>query len=444
MRFLMKSLARRKGETMMKKKSLMTLAAAMLSVCLLMSGCTRGGVEASSQPESRQTESTRDTKEALEASENSGAGSEASTPAAESTQMESSTEENKEPFVCDRSAAFELLSNIKIGWNLGNTLDCIGAGPSVVSETYWGNPKTTQEMIDAIAAQGFNAIRIPVTFAEHLGKAPDYAINEMWMNRIQEVVDYAMNAGMYVMIDTHHEPDYWLKPTPEKEEEITAELKAIWTQVAERFKDYDEHLMFEGMNEPRMKGTAMEWQGGTAEERKIIDHMNQAFIDAVRSTGGNNETRLLILCTYGHNPGYNVIKEFTIPEDNYIAVAVHMYTPYYFTFAGEDGMFYDTWDGSERSSISSTLKQLDKYFIKKDLPVIVTEFGAVNKGNSEEIIKWAKDYLTVMNNYGVKCFWWDNNCYNTDGENFGLFNRRTLTWYDQALADALVESASQE
>lgn len=414
----------------MKRRLTIALLALTMSISVLLGGCDGGG------------EKTSDEQSSVTSSE-TVIESTTETNSTESTTVESTeeskTEEPKEPFVADRTAAFELLSNIKIGWNLGNTLDCIGAGGSIVSETYWGNPKTTQEMIDTLAAKGFNAIRIPVTYAEHVGKAPDYTILEPWLKRVQEVVDYAINANMYVILDTHHEPDYWLIPNKDHEEVALAELSAIWKQVAERFKDYDERLIFEGMNEPRVKGTANEWNGGNANERKIVDKLNQAFIDAVRSTGGNNETRLLVICTYGNNPGYNIVKELTIPEDNNIAVAVHMYTPYYFTYAGTGGSFYDTWDGSQTASIASTVKQLEKYLIKKDVPVIVTEFGAVNKNNSEEIIKWARDYLTVMNNYGIKCFWWDNGCYNTTGENFGLLKRRDLTWYDEALVDALIE-----
>ena len=424
---------------MAKTRVLSVIMVLILAMSTIWGGCgqDKNQTEESSSVETQDSKSGSDETDVTESSEVT------STETSESTE-ESKTEENKEPFVADRSAAFALLSNIKIGWNLGNTLDCIGAGASIVSETYWGNPKTTQEMIDEIAAQGFNAVRIPVTFAEHVGKAPDYKITEQWLNRVQEVVDYAINAGMYVMLDTHHEPDYWLIPNKDHEESAIAELTAIWTQVAERFQDYDEKLMFEGMNEPRVKGSASEWNGGTTQERKVVDHLNQAFVDAVRSTGGNNETRLLIICTYGHNPGYNIVKELAIPEDNNIAVAVHMYTPYYFTFAGEGGSFYDTWDGSDVSSIASTVKQLDKYLIQKDVPVIVSEFGAVNKGNSEEIQKWAKDYLNVMNNYGIKCFWWDNGCFNTNGENFGLLNRKTLTWYDKELADTLISAVAGE
>ena len=420
---------------MMRKKFAIAFMALFMASSLVLGGCDKENGKV--KPSEVQTTGT-------EAKANEQESSSQESAVQESSEEESKTEEPKEPFVVDRSAAFELLSHINIGWNLGNTLDCIGAGASVVSETYWGNPKTTQEMIDAVAAQGFNAIRIPVTFAEHVGKAPDYVINEKWLERVQEVVDYAVDAGMYVVLDTHHEPDYWLIPNEDHEEKAVAELSAIWTQVAERFKDYDEKLIFEGMNEPRVKGSPTEWSGGNVYERKVVDHLNQAFIDAVRSTGGNNETRLLLIVTYGQNPGYNVIKELTIPEDNNIAVSLHMYHPYYFTFAGEGGSFYDTWDGSEKGSLVSTVKQLEKYFLKKDVPVIITEFGAVNKNNSEEIIKWATDDLSVMNSYGIKCFWWDNNCYNTNGENFGLFNRKALTWYDQALADALIANSVSE
>ena len=360
------------------------------------------------------------------------------------SEIDSSTEmsQMQETYQSDRSDVFALLGQIKIGWNLGNSLDAHGTGNTLRSETYWGNPKTTQDMIDEIAKKGFNAIRIPVTYAEHVGGAPEYKIDKEWMDRVQEVVDYAMNAGLFVILDTHHEPDYWLKTDEEHESNAQKELTAIWIQVAERFCDYDEKLIFEGMNEPRLKGSAEEWNGGTASERRMVDTWNQAFVDAVRSTGGNNETRLLIICTYGNNASGNVLKELKIPEDDHIAVAVHMYTPYYFTFdVKEEG--YSEWTGKEKASITNTVKQLNANLIQKDVPVIVTEFGAVNKQNSDEVIKWLDDYLGTMNLYGIKCFWWDNNCYDTNGENFGIFNRKTLTWYNEKIADALIRNAER-
>lgn len=356
----------------------------------------------------------------------------------ETAEGQVSQEENKEPFVEDRSAAFELVSKMNVGWNLGNTFDAHGAGNSLNAEWYWGNPKTTQEMIDALAAQGFNTIRIPVTWAEHIGGAPDYTIDEEWMDRVQEVVDYAVNRDMYILLDTHHEPDFWMSPKPESEKAVIALFSSIWTQIAERFRDYDEKLLFEGMNENRVKGSANEWSGGTPQEREVINHMNQAFVDAVRATGGNNTDRFLVISTYGNNGGYQAITELEIPEDNNLIVAIHAYTPYYFTYDNNGG--YDNWDGSHKSDIVTSAKLWDKELQnKRNIPVIVTEFGAVNKENEEEVLKWVEDYMNAMNKYGIKCVWWDNGNYSASGEKFAIFDRRNLTWYSQKIADKLIE-----
>lgn len=444
---------------MIKKRFFTNLLLGVLLGAMVLAGCGEKNTVSSATETLTESSEANESKDALE-QENSGKGETAEDPSGEGETAKdtSGKEENssdkgkeeeskevlpeatKEPFVADRSAAFELLSHINVGWNLGNTLDAHGAGNTLRSETYWGNPETTQEMFEAIAKQGFNAVRIPITYAEHVDIYNDYAINEDWMNRIQEIVDYAMNTGLYVIIDTHHEPDFWLKPDSDHAERAVKELEAIWRQVAERFKDYDEKLIFEGMNEPRMKGTPNEWNGGTPDERKVIDRLNQTFVDVVRSTGSKNENRLLVICTYGNNPSYTVIKELKIPEDNNIAVAVHMYTPFYFTYDDKTNG-YSNWDGSQKNSIVSTLKQIDKYLLQKDVPVLVTEFGAVDKGNTEDIVNWIGDYMSSMNKYNIKCFWWDNNLYNSTGENFGIFNRSNLTWYNQKVADAIIANA---
>ncbi len=367
-------------------------------------------------------------------SEEKGSGSE-ETEGGEEKDMK--TEETLEG--SGRQAVFELLAGMNVGWNLGNTLDATGAGNSLSAETAWGNPKTTKEMIDTVAAEGFNTIRIPVTWAEHVGSAPDYTVDSAWMDRVEEVVDYCLDNDMYVILDTHHEPNYWLNPTADGLEEVKEELSAIWTQIAQRFASYDNRLLFEGMNEPRVRGSENEWNGGTEEEREAVNELNQVFIDAVRAVGGENEDRCLIICTYGNNAGYNAVKDLKIPEDDNIAVALHMYTPYLFTFEAEGGT--DTWDGSGKAEIVETLKQVDKYLLKKDVPVIITEFGAMNKGNSGEIIKWIADYMSAMDQYGIKCVWWDNGNYSSQGEKFALLDRRNLTWYDKKIADALIENA---
>ncbi|MBD9151287.1 MAG: glycoside hydrolase family 5 protein [Lachnospiraceae bacterium] len=365
--------------------------------------------------------------------------------------LETITTAEQENAVIDRSETFALLNDMKAGWNLGNTLDA-HASADLTSETSWGNPKTTPEMIQAIAQEGFHTLRIPVTWSKHVSAGPEYKIDAAWMDRVEEVVKYALDCDMYVILDTHHEPDYWLKPQSDGLDEVQNELCAIWQQIAERFADYDEHLLFEGMNEPRIKGSAQEWSGGDADGRAAVNTLNQAFVDTVRAVGGKNETRTLIICPYGNSVTYNTMVELDIPQDEHIAVAVHLYTPYYFTYEPEGGSI-NVWNGTLKKDIISNMQLVDKELIQKGVPVIITEFGAVHKvfqdadgntvSNQEEVLKWLADYMETANKYGIPCVWWDNGIYNTSGEQFGLFDRKNLTWFDQDIADAFVKYAQQ-
>ncbi|MBO4415402.1 MAG: glycoside hydrolase family 5 protein [Lachnospiraceae bacterium] len=296
--------------------------------------------------------------------------------------------------------AKEIVAAMNVGWNLGNTLDSHGAGNTVSAETRWGNPKTSQEIIDAVADQGFNTIRVPVTWAEHLGPAPDYKIDEKWLERVAEVVDYCINDNMFVILNTHHETDYWLIANGDKDA-LCAELSAIWKQIAERFKDYGDLLIFEGMNEPRTKGSAQEWNGGTYAERQTIDAMNQAFVETVRSSGGNNGERCLVLCGYGHNSSAAALSAITVPEDGHTIIAVHAYTPYFFTYDADGG--YSDWDSSKGADIRSMANTLNTKFVLAGIPVIITEFGSVNKKNTQDVVNWIGDYMSAMNKYGIKC-----------------------------------------
>ena len=405
----------------------------MLLLPISLAGCQKSPENVNSTESIEYTDMTNDTNADTNADTNDDTTGD--TNKAASTIVTAPTDDK-------RSEAQKFVSQISVGWNLGNTLDSHGAGSSTADETYWGNPKTTQEMIDSVYAQGFNTIRIPITFGEHIGEAPDYTIDEKWLNRVQEVVDYAMKNDMFVIIDTHHEPDFWLVPNKDNEETSTTILCSIWKQISERFKDYNDHLIFEGMNEPRVKGTPQEWNGGSPLERPVIDRMNQAFVDTVRSTGGNNESRYLIICTYGNSSAEVCIRNLVIPDDEHIIVSVHMYTPYLFTYQADGS--YSTWDGSKIADITSAAKNLKIYFENQGVPVIITEFGAVNKNNEEEVIKWIKDFMTTMNEYGIKCVWWDNGVYTGSGEKFGIFNRKNLSWYSQNIADALINNAIYE
>lgn len=428
----------------MRKKNGKKLLVFAFCICVL-TACGKNGEESVevSQKVTEEAELT-DIGEQAEMEKETNMESLTST---ETTWNASETKETveEETFIADRSEVFEMLKTLGAGWNLGNTFDAHGQKHSLADETYWGNPETSKEMMHALKEQGFGTIRIPVTWADHVSEAPEYLIDEEWLNRVQEVVDWALEEDLYVILDTHHEPDYWLKPQEDGLEEVEKELYAIWTQIANRFAEYPDQLIFEGMNEPRMKGTQEEWSGGTKEGRACVNALNQTFLDAVRATGGQNENRLCIICTYGNSVSYNTITELTIPKDNHIAVAVHLYTPYFFTYDVDSDQNVEIWDGSMKADIISNMQLVSKNLIEKDVPVIITEYGAEAEmitdengqrvENATEVMNWLVDYLETSNRYGMPAVWWDNNIYQKRGEQFGLFDRENLSWYRPEISD---------
>ena len=332
--------------------------------------------------------------------------------------------------------ALELTSDIKVGWNLGNTLDATG-GSGVSQETSWGNPKTTPELMQAVKDAGFNAVRIPTTWEKQMDE--NSVISEEWFTRVQEVVDYAYDLDMYVILNMHHEE--WYIPYAENEEEISAKLKTCWTQIAERFKGYDERLIFEGMNEPRWKNTEFEWNGGNDEGREVVNHLNQVFVDAVRATGGNNQYRFLMVCPYAANSGESALSALKLPEDDRLIVSVHAYIPYGFALA-ENGT--SKWLASKvgcTQDIDTLAEVLDRLFISKGQAVIIGECGAMNRENEEYRAEWAEYYFGKFREIGIPCFWWDNGAFYS-GETFGLFDRRTNEVKYPVLLEAMMRGAS--
>ena len=332
--------------------------------------------------------------------------------------------------------ALELTSDIKVGWNLGNTLDATG-GSGVSQETSWGNPKTTPELMQAVKDAGFNAVRIPTTWEKQMDE--NSVISEEWFTRVQEVVDYAYDLDMYVILNMHHEE--WYIPYAENEEEISAKLKTCWSQIAERFKGYDERLIFEGMNEPRWKNTEFEWNGGNDEGREVVNHLNQVFVDAVRATGGNNQYRFLMVCPYAANSGESALSALKLPEDDRLIVSVHAYIPYGFALA-ENGT--SKWLASKvgcTQDIDTLAEVLDRLFISKGQAVIIGECGAMNRENEEYRAEWAEYYFGKFREIGIPCFWWDNGTFYS-GETFGLFDRRTNEVKYPVLLEAMMRGAS--
>lgn len=265
----------------------------------------------------------------------------------------------------------QIVENIKVGWNLGNSLDSHDTNSSD-TETGWGNPKTTQQMIDTVKAAGFNAVRIPVTWGEHM--SADGTIDAAWMSRVKEVVDYAYNDGLYVILNVHHDDALWLVPTKDKLESDKATLTTIWKQICATFQDYDHRLIFEGMNEPRVIGSAEEWTGGTQESYDVINQLFQAFVDTVRASGGSNTDRTVIVTDYAQSAEKNAIGGMIVPKDDHIIVSLHIYAPW--NFCGPDDTRADWGSDSDKQELDTTFQYLDDTFISKGIPVIMTRPAA--------------------------------------------------------------------
>lgn len=331
----------------------------------------------------------------------------------------------------------ETVAKMCVGWNLGNTMDATGSG--MASETSWGSPKTTKEMIQAVSEAGFDTLRIPCTWYNHMS-GEDNVIDPAWLARVKEIVDYGFENGMYVILNAHHE-NVWQRPEYASLDAVKKKQTDLWRQVAEYFKDYGDCLIFEGMNEPRIEGGENEWNGGTAEGRDCINRLNQNFIDAVRATGGNNETRLLLITTHSAAVTEDAFNGFVFPEDEHIALSLHAYTPYKFTYDDPNESQNTAEYGSAiQMEIGDLMKKVKQY--AKDVPVILTECGAVvktlyGKPNTKEVGKWQKGYFKTAKKNGIPCIIWDNGIYDGNGERFGLLNRKSLTWYYEEILDAV-------
>jgi len=337
----------------------------------------------------------------------------------------------------------ELVKNMKIGWNLGNTLDaqCIDSlnysKDQTASETCWGNVKTTKALYTTLSSLGFNTFRIPTTWSGHFGSGPQYKINAVWMKRVHEVVDYALSTGGYAILNIHHET--WNYAFSNNLSNAKTVLVAIWKQIATEFKNYDEHLIFEGMNEPRKVGSSVEWTGGDDEGWNFVNEINALFVKTIRSTGGNNALRHLMIPTYAASINDNATSHFKLPSnDNKLIVSLHSYNPYNFALNTGNGSVNKFTDTSEVDWIMSNIKST---FINKNIPVIIGELGAINRNNEAERAKWGKYYISKAKSIGVPCILWDNGVFSGSGETFGLINRSSLKVTFPTLVNSLISAA---
>ena len=353
------------------------------------------------------------------------------------------------------------------GWNLGNQLESVT--DNVPEETNWGNPVITEKLIQSVKAAGFKSIRIPVSYFAKIDDDKDYTIDSKWLDRVQEVVDYCIKNDLYAVINIHGDgyntiDGSWLLCNGKNQTEIKKKYKKVWKQIAERFKNYDEHLLFESMNE--------EFDGSYSEPNKEyyqnINDYNQIFVDTVRKTGDNNTKRWLII------PGWNTNIDYTagdygfkLPTDQYrdksidkeeqrIMISVHYYSPW--DFCGGENCVITQW-GNEADDPSKTSTTCDETCMKNQLnlmkttfadkgyPVFIGEYGSIDKTSYDSENEYYRAYFArklcqLSRKNGCIPMYWDNGYYGVHG--FGLFDRTTCEITQPVIIDAIMEGFGQK
>ena len=345
--------------------------------------------------------------------------------------------------------AFEITEDMKIGWNLGNSMDATTstATAGLESETAWGNPKANQALIDELKAKGFNTVRIPTTWYQHLDENNN--IDPAWLARVKEIVDYCMKDDMYVILNVHHENWVNRSDLGTAYDEMKPKLLKIWEQIANEFKDYDQHLIFECMNEPRAVDTKHEWWGPDQSEVDTINNLNADFVNLIRSTDSPySKTRLLMIPGYCASCDKTIISRIVVPEDEYVAVSIHAYSPYAFAMQYEDDkgniIDHSTYTEKYSNELHNILDGIRTTFIEKDIPVVIGEFSASNYDNTEARCQWATDYISTTKKYGIPCVLWDNDARgNKDAsERHDYINRKAVVnngatgesaWYEDSV-----------
>lgn len=345
----------------------------------------------------------------------------------------------------------ELVASMGLGWNLGNSLD------APEGETAWGNPLVARELLQAVAAEGFGVVRIPVTWSLHLGGAPGFAIDPGWMARVEEVAGYVVDAGMIAIINVHHdgadgyEGVEWLTLndangaiSEENNARVEAQFVAVWEQISAHFSGWGHRLVFESMNEIH--------DGYDAPDPgyyDIINHLNQVFVDIIRNSGGNNLHRHLVV------PGYNTNIEYTLegfepPQDSTpdkLILSVHYYDPW--SFAGEGST--NTWGASSPNAdawgqedwVVSQFDQLQTRYVNQGLPVIIGEYGAIQQTGFENYRRYYMEYVTkAAHDRGLVPIYWDNGGVGSGPDKFALFDRSSHEVIQPELLQAMSRAVS--
>jgi len=335
----------------------------------------------------------------------------------------------------------EIVSEMGTGWNLGNTMD--GHTGFTPSETLWQSVETTEKLIDSVHDLGFNTVRIPVTWGTMIDDENGYSLNEAWISRVQDIVDYCISQDMYVIINIHHdgaEQSGWLRVGADDIDPVYAKFQGVWKNIAERFKNYDEHLIFESMNEIKSGDDS---QAGRIKDMGVINKLNQIFVDTVRGSGSNNEQRFLIVP--GRYTNIEVTTDptygFQLPTDtvkNRIFVSVHYYD---WTFGMVANMGKTTYSYENATTLATSFQKLADTFTLKGIPVFLGEYGCINKDNPIERAYHVEIINRICQMDGVVPCYWDQGWYDrtmTPDYSYALVDRTTGETIDKDVTDAIM------
>ncbi len=338
----------------------------------------------------------------------------------------------------------QLVYDMGMGINLGNTFDATGdwINSSQVSnfETAWGSPIITEKIIRTYAEAGFRTMRIPVTWSNMLSE--DYVISPAWLDRIQQVVDWVIGNGMYAIVNLHHD-SFISELFPTDEAEGFKKYEAIWSQVSERFKDYNDYLMFESMNEPGFDAIWDQYSGTQEQKERafdLINRINQRFVDLVRASGGNNAERHLLISAYYTGIGHANNGLTKMPDDpmGRCAISVHYYTPWTWVGLDKDESWgkarWDWGTPKDYDELNSELDLMKINYVDKGIPVIVGEYCMCSKKEKQYSDLWEIEVTRGIYERGMCPVYWD-----VQGSSTNFFNRITLKWGNPEVLAAMQE-----
>lgn len=327
----------------------------------------------------------------------------------------------------------QLLQEINVGINLGESFNGsgLGADKSIEEyETFSGNPIVTEELIEAYYKAGFKAVRIPVSWTDHIDSETN--IDVAWIENVKVIVDYILDRDMYCIINTQNDQS-WLTTEKSTFSQTKLKFEKLWTNIATAFSEYNDRLLFESAGE--FLKADNDRSEPSKSDLKNANTLNSVFVSAVRKTGGNNAYRHLMISTYGSFIDDDTLSGFEVPKDtvkNRLIAKVNAYVPSSFCL---DESGNSIWGSAEdKQYLLSVLTSIYSRFSELNLPVIIGEFGVVNKGNESPKIAYTEYFLKTAYNYYMVCFWYD------DGHDFNLINRENYTVKHERLLKQMIKA----